>query len=87
MQWGKVQEGAARLVKLYVLASDNRGLLIRMTEIFASKGIDLQNAQIKATRDRKVIAYFDALVKDSSQLQVLIADLRKLNDIIEVKRI
>ncbi len=87
VQWGKVQEGAARLVKLYVLASDNRGLLIRMTEIFASKGIDLQNAQIKATRDRKVIAYFDALVKDSSQLQVLIADLRKLNDIIEVKRI
>ncbi|MGH1469074.1 MAG: RelA/SpoT family protein [Bdellovibrionales bacterium] len=87
VQWGKTQDGAARLVKLYVLASDNRGLLIKMTEIFASKGIDLQNAQIKATRDRKVIAYFDALVKDSSQLQVLIADLRKLNDIIEVKRI
>lgn len=87
VQWGRVQKGAARLVKLYVLASDNRGLLIRMTEIFEAKGIDLQNAQIKATRDRKVIAYFDALVKDLDQLQLVIADLRKLDDIIEVKRI
>lgn len=87
VQWGKNQEGASRLVKIYVLATDHRGLLIKMTEVFASKGVDLQNAQIKATRDRKVVAYFDALVKDSSQLQLLIADLRKLEDIIEVKRI
>jgi GTP pyrophosphokinase len=87
VQWGKAQEGASRLVKLYVLASDNRGLLIKMTEIFASKGVDLQNAQIKATRDRKAVAYFDARVKDSEQLQHLISELRKLDDVIEVKRI
>lgn len=87
VQWGKSQEGASRLVKLYVMASDSRGILIKITEIFASKGIDLQNAQLKATRDRKVIGYFDALVKDSTQLQLLISDLRKLDDIIEVKRV
>ncbi len=88
VEWGKTKEGLVRrLVQIYVLASDNSGLLIRITEVFASKGIDLQNAQIKATRDKKVVAYFDAFVKDSNQLQVVITELRKLNDIIEVKRI
>ncbi len=87
VEWGKRPEGLTRLVQIYVLALDNSGLLIRITEVFASKGIGLQNARIKATRDKKVIAYFDALVKDLNQLQVVITHLRRLRDIIEVKRI
>ena len=87
VQWGQTQEGASRLVKIYVLASDTRGLLIRLTEIFASKGVDLQNAQMKATRDKKAVAYFDAYVRDSAQLGELLVEMRKVQDIIEVKRL
>lgn len=87
VQWGKTQEGSSRLVKIYVLASDTQGLLIKLSETFAARGIDLQNAQMKATRDRKAVAYFDAYVKDSKQLQELLVELRKVKGIIEVKRL
>ncbi len=87
VNWGKIgSDHAAQIVRLRVVAVDTRGLLLRVSEAFLSKGVDLQNAQIKATRDRKAICTFDVKIKDTTQLHNVLQELRKLKDVIDVSR-
>lgn len=85
--WGELNKESSRLIKIYVLASNQRGVLNRITEIFNLKNIDIHNAQIKATKDQKAVAYFDIYIRDKSQLFQLLADIRKLDDVIDARRV
>ena len=86
VQWGQIHADTSRVVKLYITLNNQMGVLNRITELLKLKGIDIQNAQVKLIKDQRGVAYFDIYIKDKSQLSQLIMDIKKLPDILDVKR-
>ncbi|MES2801097.1 MAG: bifunctional (p)ppGpp synthetase/guanosine-3',5'-bis(diphosphate) 3'-pyrophosphohydrolase [Bdellovibrionota bacterium] len=79
--------GQERQVKLEVIGQDVPGLLKLMSEAFSQQGINIENAQIRTTRDKKAVCVFEISVKDLSQLTNSILALQKIKGIIGVKRV
>jgi len=79
-------EGVERIVRLRVVAQDIPGLLKLMSETFSSLGINIFNAQIRTTKDRKAVCMFDVAVKDTSHLNKAIQNLSKIKGIMGVTR-
>ena len=86
VQWRQSQGDASKVVKLYIMLNNQRGVLNRITELLNQKGIDIQNAQVKSIKEDKGVAYFNIFIKDKSQLSQLITDIKKLSEVIDVKR-
>ena len=80
-------EGVERTVRLQIVSQDVQGLLRQMSEAFATRSINIENAQIRTTKDRKAICVFDVNVRDTSQLSQIMADLQKIPGIIGVTRV
>jgi GTP pyrophosphokinase len=57
-----------------------------MSEVFATQGINITNAQVRVTKDKKAICVFDASVKNTTQLTQVIHELQKIKGIIGVSR-
>jgi len=80
-------EGVERTVRVRVIAQDIPGLLKSMSEAFSARSINIHNAQIRTTKDKKAICTFDINVRDTSQLSLVMHDLEKINGIIGVTRV
>jgi GTP pyrophosphokinase len=80
-------EGVERTVRLQIVSQDVQGLLRQMSEAFATRSINIENAQIRTTKDKKAICVFDVNVRDTSQLSQIMADLQKIPGIIGVTRV
>lgn len=80
-------EGVERIVRIRVVGQDIPGLLKSMSEAFSLRGINIHNAQIRTTKDRKAICAFDVSVRDTSQLAQVMQDLQKIKGIIGVTRV
>ncbi len=89
VQWTAKQaaQGQERVVRLRVISQDMPGLLKLMSEAFAAKGINIESAQIRTTKDKKAICHFEIAVKDASQLTDAIHELQKIKGIIGVNRV
>ncbi len=87
VQWNKSSNlTLSRTTKLMITSSDAPGLLKLMSEAFAVQGVNINNATIRTTKDKKAVCYFDVSVKDASQLNQVIFDLQKIKGIISVER-
>ena len=86
VRWSKDNTTGERMVRVRVVSSNTRGLLVRFSEVFNSKGINIYNAQIKTTRDNKAISLFDVSVKDTSHLAEVMQELQKIPTVIGVTR-
>ncbi len=80
-------DGIERVVRIKVVSQDMPGLLKNMTETFAVRGMNIHNAQIRTTKDKKAVCVFDVGVKDTSQLSQVIQDLQKIKGIMGVTRV
>jgi guanosine-3',5'-bis(diphosphate) 3'-pyrophosphohydrolase len=80
-------EGVERVVRVRVVSQDIPGLLKSMSETFTTRGINIHNAQIRTTKDKKAICVFDVSVRDTAQLAQVMQDLQKINGIIGVTRV
>lgn len=80
-------EGVERVVRVRVISQDIPGLLKNMSEAFATRGINIHNAQIRTTKDKKAVCLFDFSVRDTEQLSQVMQDLQKINGIIGVTRL
>jgi guanosine-3',5'-bis(diphosphate) 3'-pyrophosphohydrolase len=80
-------DGQERMVRVQVISQDMPGLLKSMSEVFSSQGINITNAQVRVTKDKKAICIFDANVKNTSQLTQVIHELQKIKGIIGVSRV
>lgn len=80
-------EGVERVVRVRVVSQDIPGLLKSMSEAFSARNINIHNAQIRTTKDKKAICIFDVAVRDTSQLAQVMQDLSKINGIIGVTRV
>jgi GTP diphosphokinase / guanosine-3',5'-bis(diphosphate) 3'-diphosphatase len=89
VEWtvNSVPEGVERVVRVRVVSQDIPGLLKNMSEAFAARNINIHNAQIRTTKDKKAICIFDVAVRDTQQLSQVMQDLQKINGIIGVTRI
>jgi GTP pyrophosphokinase len=79
--------GAERTVRLRVISADIPGLLKNMSEAFSTRGINIHNAQIRTTKDKKAVCLFDISVRDTAQLAQVMQDLQKIKGIIGVTRV
>lgn len=82
-----VPEGVERVVRVRVISHDIPGLLKLMSEAFSARNINIHNAQIRTTKDKKAICIFDVNVRDTNQLSQVMQDLQKINGIIGVTRV
>jgi GTP diphosphokinase / guanosine-3',5'-bis(diphosphate) 3'-diphosphatase len=82
-----VPEGVDRIVRVRVISHDIQGLLKHMSEVFSARSINIHNAQIRTTKDKKAICMFDVSVRDTQQLSLVMQDLQKINGIIGVTRV
>lgn len=89
VEWtvNSVPEGVERVVRVRVVSQDVPGLLRSMSEAFAARNINIHNAQIRTTKDKKAICIFDVAVRDTSQLSQVMQDLQKISGIIGVTRV
>lgn len=88
VRWNKASDNnLERSVRLMVTSQDVPGLLKLMTEAFAVQGVNINNANIRTTKDKKAVCIFDLSVRDASQLQTVIFDLQKIRGILAVDRI
>ena len=76
-----------RLVRVRVVSHDVPGLLKSMTEVFSVADVNIHNAQVRTTKDRKAVCTFDVSVRNTSQLSDVMSNLMKINGIIGVTRI
>ena len=82
-----VPEGVDRIVRVRVISHDIQGLLKNMSEVFSARSINIHNAQIRTTKDKKAICMFDVSVRDTQQLSLVMQDLQKISGIIGVTRV
>jgi guanosine-3',5'-bis(diphosphate) 3'-pyrophosphohydrolase len=75
-----------RQVRLRIMSQDKAGLLKSMSEVFASRGVNIVNVQARTSRDLRAISTFDISVRDIKQLSEVIQDLQKLAGVLEVER-
>lgn len=80
-------EGKERVVRIQVFSQDIPGLLKSMSEAFAVQGMNIQNANVRTTRDQKAVATFEATVRNTEQLNQVILELQKIKGILEVRRL
>ena len=80
-------DGQERVVRVQVVSQDMPGLLKSMSEAFASQGININNASVRVTKDKKAICIFDASVKNTTQLTQVIHELQKIKGVIGVARV
>jgi guanosine-3',5'-bis(diphosphate) 3'-pyrophosphohydrolase len=88
VEWNSVSRESIpqRQVRLKVLSQDKAGLLKGMSEIFASRGVNILNVQARTGRDLRAVSIFDISVRDIKQLNEVMQDLSKLPGVLEVIR-
>lgn len=87
VEWNESTEASVgRIARLRVVSRDEPGLLKQMSEVFATHGVNILNAQVRTTKDLKAICMFDVNVKDTHHLSEVIHALGKLKGIIGVSR-
>ncbi len=87
VHWNKPgQSVIKRHVRIRVLSLDEPGLLALMSQTIASCGVNIASAQIRTTKDKKAIAFFDVEVTDISQLQKVTSALEGKKGVINVER-
>jgi GTP pyrophosphokinase len=76
-----------RTARLRVVTRDVPGLLKEMSEVFATHGMNILNAQVRTTKDLKAICLFDVNVKNTQHLSEVTSALMRLKGVIGVSRV
>ncbi len=85
--WSREEVAHGGHVRLRVISHDTPGLLRFVSETFSSLGVNILNAEIKTTRDKKAICHFDIEVRNTSHLLQTTQALARIKGIIGVERV
>jgi len=87
VRWADQGSEAAYLVDLHVIAGDRKGLLRDVSSVFSDVGIDVVGVNTVSDRTQDMATMrFTAEVKGVSQLGRVLAKLRQVPDVLEVRR-
>jgi GTP pyrophosphokinase len=76
-----------RPVTLRVLTADRPGLLADMSNIFSKKGVNISQANCRATGDDRAVNTFEVTISDLKQLTDLMRTIERLNGVYSVERV
>ena len=76
-----------RPVTLRVLTADRPGLLADMSQIFSKKGVNISQANCRATGDDRAVNTFEVTISDLKQLTELMKSIEKLTGVFTVERV
>ncbi len=76
-----------RHVRIRVICLDEPGILAVMSQTITACGINIASVNIRTTKDKKAIAFFDVEVGDITQLQKLTSALESKSGIMSVERL
>jgi GTP pyrophosphokinase len=76
-----------RPVSLRVLTADRPGLLAEMSQIFSKKGVNISQANCRATSDQRAVNTFEVTITDLKQLTDLMRSIEKLPGVHSVERV
>jgi GTP pyrophosphokinase len=76
-----------RPVTLRVLTADRPGLLADMSTIFSKKGVNISQANCRATGDDRAVNTFEVTISDLKQLTDLMKTIERLNGVYSVERV
>jgi GTP pyrophosphokinase len=82
-----LQEKAVHAVRVRVTCNDKKGLLADIGAALASSEINILQAHVVTTEDRRAVCNFELEVRDLKHLQAAFRTLTKLKDVIKVERI
>ncbi len=86
VQWN-VSGDFKRPVTLRVLTADRPGLLADISNTFSKKGVNISQANCRATGDDRAVNTFEVTISDLKQLTDLMRTIERLNGVFSVERI
>lgn len=86
VEWS-LNEDAERVVRIRVVCVDEPGLLQKMSETFTGLGINIHQAQVRATKDHKAISQFEVNIKNITHLNRALKALEGIKGVISVERV
>jgi GTP pyrophosphokinase len=85
VQWD-VKSDFKRSVTLRVLTADRPGLLADISQTFSKKGINISQANCRATGDDRAVNTFEVNVSDLKQLTDVMKSIEKISGVFAVER-
>ena len=76
-----------RQVKIRVLSHDVPGILANMSQAISGCGVNISQANIRTTKDRKAISMFEVEVNNTEQLSRVLSALESKKGVINVERV
>jgi GTP pyrophosphokinase len=86
VKWN-LQVPVRRHVKIRVLSHDMPGILANMSQAISGCGVNISQANIRTTKDRKAISMFEVEVTNTEQLARVLAALESRKGVINVERV
>jgi GTP pyrophosphokinase len=86
VEWN-VEQGGSHLVRVRVLCADRKGILASIANTLSQSDINITNAQVQTTPDRKAMGVFEVEVKDLKHLEGALQAVRRIGDVFEADRI
>jgi len=86
VEWRKDSEGSFP-VKLKCRARDRQGLLAEITSVISQADANIIDVQLESLPDKTVTGYFTITVANTAHLDTVLAKLRKVDKIQEIRRL
>jgi len=84
-QWKEEAAGSFR-VKLNIKAYDKVGLLVEISSVLSQMEANIVDVNLESEKDKMVNGFFTISVKDIDHLDDIIAKLKKIDTIQEIRR-
>ena len=86
VSWNSTK-ASSRSVDLRVYSNDTQGLLASMSQAFHKVGVNISAVNCQTSDDKRAINDFTILVRDVSQLQDVIRQIKKIKGVTDVERL
>jgi GTP pyrophosphokinase len=86
VEW-HIKERQTYPVQIRVTCRDKKGILAEVSGIITSHDVNISHAEVETTVDMKAICTFRLDVKDLKQFNEVVADIKKLKEVLSVDRI
>ncbi len=86
VQWDKSAKAAPR-ARIKVVCVDQPGLLALISKSMSQAGVNISQAQIRTTSDKRAINTFEVSIHDANHLTTVMKSLEKISGVVSVERI
>ncbi len=86
VQWDKHAKSSSR-ARIKVVCVDQPGLLASISKQMSAAGVNISQAQIRTTTDRRAINTFEVSINDADHLANVMKQLEKIQGVVSVERI